>query len=94
ADPGCAWNQFVVRVPDGRRAALAARLASRGIDTAVYYPTPLHLQPALAHLGGRPGQLPRAEAACNDVLAVPAHSELTADEAARVCDEVRAFFLS
>ncbi|HEY7375557.1 MAG TPA: DegT/DnrJ/EryC1/StrS family aminotransferase [Polyangia bacterium] len=94
ADAGCAWNQFVVRVPDGRRAQLAARLASRGIDTAVYYPTPLHLQPALAHLGGRPGQLPRAEAACREVLAVPAHAELSPDEVARICDEVRSFFVS
>ena len=93
-DPGCVWNQFVVRVAGGRRDALAARLASRGIDTADYYPTPLHLQPALADLGGQPGQLPRAEAACGEVLALPANAELTADEVARVCDEVRSFFLS
>jgi dTDP-4-amino-4,6-dideoxygalactose transaminase len=92
ADPGCVWSQFVIRVPDRRRDALTAHLASRGIDTAVYYPTPLHLQPALAHLGGRSGQLPRAEAACDEVLAVPAHAELTAEEVSRVCDEVRAFF--
>jgi dTDP-4-amino-4,6-dideoxygalactose transaminase len=91
-DPGCAWNQFVVRVPDGRRDALAAHLTARGIDTAVYYPRPLHLQPALAHLGGRAGQLPRAEAACGEVLAVPAHAELTTGEVERVSDEVRAFF--
>lgn len=94
ASPGCVWSQFVVRVPGGRRAALAARLAARGIETAVYYPTPLHLQPALAGLGGRRGQLPRAEAACAEVLAVPAHAQLTPDEVARVCDEVRAFFSS
>ncbi|HXU06831.1 MAG TPA: DegT/DnrJ/EryC1/StrS family aminotransferase [Polyangia bacterium] len=91
-DPGCVWSQFVVRVPGGRRDALVARLAARGIDTAVYYPTPLHLQPALAAFGGKRGQLPRAEAACGEVLAVPAHAQLTADEVGRVCDEVRAFF--
>jgi len=94
AAPGCVWNQFVVRVPDGRRDALAARLASRGIETAVYYPTPLHLQPALAGLGGQRGQLPHAEAACAEVLALPAHAQLTPDEVGRVCDEVRAFFRS
>jgi len=93
-DAGCVWNQFVIRVPGGRRDALAARLASCGIDTAIYYPTPLHLQPALAGLGGRPGLLPRAEAACGEVLAVPANAELTGDEVARVCDEVRSFFLT
>ena len=91
-DPGSVWNQFVLRVPEGRRDALAAHLAAQGIDTAVYYPTPLHLQRALAHLGGRSGQLPRAEAACGEVLAVPAHAELTAEEIGRVCDAVVGFF--
>ena len=81
-------------MPAARREALAARLASRGIDTAVFYPTPLHLQPALAGLGVLRGQLPRAEAACAEVLAVPVHAELTPDEIGRICDEVRAFFRS
>jgi len=62
------------------------------LETAVSYPTPLHLQPALAGLGLRRGELPRAEAACAEVLAVPAHAELTPDEVGRVCEEVRAFF--
>ena len=38
------------------------------IATAVYYPTPLHLQPALSPLGVRPGDLPQAERAANEVL--------------------------
>jgi len=78
----------------GRIRRSACRRPSCGIDTAIYYPTPLHLQPALAGLGGRPGLLPRAEAACGEVLAVPANAELTGDEVARVCDEVRSFFLT
>ena len=94
AASGCVWSQFVVRVLDQRRDALAARLASRGIETAVYYPMPLHLQPALAVLGVRRGQLPRAEAACAEGLALPVHAELTPDEIGRVCEEVRAFFRS
>jgi dTDP-4-amino-4,6-dideoxygalactose transaminase len=92
AAPGCVWSQFVVRVPARRRDALAAHLASRGIETGVYYPTALHLQPALAGLGVRQGHLPRAEAACAEVLAVPVHAQLTPDEIGRICDEVRAFF--
>lgn len=91
-DPGSAWNQFVVRVPDGRRDALAAHLGRAGVATAIYYPTPLHLQPALAALGGRPGQLPVAERAATEVLALPIHAQLTAAEVGRVCDGVRAFF--
>ena len=91
-DPGCVWSQFVIRVPDGRRDALAAHLAARDIDTAVFYPTPLHLQPALAHLGGRPGHLPHAEAAAREVLAVPVHAQLSDDDVGRVSDELAAFF--
>ena len=49
---------------------------------------------ALPELREASGQLPRAEAACGEVLALPANAELTADEVARVCDEVRSFFLS
>src|SRR5258708_30468828 len=52
-DPGCVWNQFVVRVFEGKRDALRAHLAARGVATAVYYPTPLHLQPCVRHLGHR-----------------------------------------
>ena len=51
ADPGSVWNQFVLRVRDRARDPLRQHLAGRGIATAVYYPTPLHLQPALAQLG-------------------------------------------
>ena len=91
-DAGCVWSQFVVRVADGRRDALAAHLAARDIDTAVFYPRPLHLQPALADLGGRPGQLPHAEAAAREVLAMPVHAQLSDDDVGRVCDEVQAFF--
>ena len=82
-----------VRVPDGRRDALAAHLAARGIDTAVYYPTPLHLQPALAPPGRAAGTAARApRRPAREVLAVPVHAELTTEEVGRVCDGVRAFF--
>jgi dTDP-4-amino-4,6-dideoxygalactose transaminase len=91
-DPGSAWNQFVVRVPDGRRDALAAHLGARGIETAVFYPTPLHLQPALAGFGGRPGDLPAAEQAAREVLAVPIHPELPPAVQARICDAAIEFF--
>jgi dTDP-4-amino-4,6-dideoxygalactose transaminase len=92
ADDGCVFNQYVVRVPDGRRDALAAHLRSAGIATNVYYPVPLHLQPALAAFGGRPGQLPRAEAAAAEVLALPIYPELSDEKVARVVAAAGAFF--
>ncbi|HEY1586132.1 MAG TPA: DegT/DnrJ/EryC1/StrS family aminotransferase, partial [Polyangia bacterium] len=71
------WHHFVVRVPNGRRDALRAHLASHDIETEVYYPTPLHLQPCFASLGYKPGDLPHAERACAEVLALPVHPDLT-----------------
>jgi dTDP-4-amino-4,6-dideoxygalactose transaminase len=91
-DPGSAWNQFVIRVPGGRRDALAAHLGAEAIETAVFYPLPLHLQPALARFGGRPGDLPNAEQAAREVLAVPIHPGLSVDDQARICDAAVRFF--
>jgi len=91
-DPGSAWNQFVIRVPNGRRDALAAHLGSTGIETSILYPSPFHLQPALAHLGGRRGTLPNAEQAADEVLAVPIFPELSPERQARISEATIQFF--
>ena len=86
------WHHFVVRVPDGKRDALRAHLATREVDSEVYYPMPLHLQPCFAELGYRPGSLPHAERACAEVLALPVHPDLTAAQQEHVATAVREFF--
>jgi len=88
-DPGCVWNQFVVRVPRGRDQ-LMAQLARAGVASDVYYPTPLHLQPALRALGHAPGGLPIAERACAEVLALPLYPSLQSAAIDRVIDVVAA----
>jgi len=91
-DAGAVWNQFVVGVPDGRRAGLIEHLDRRGIDSAIYYPIPLHLQPALAHLGHRAGEFPHAERAAHETLALPIFPELDEARLSRVADAVAGFF--
>jgi dTDP-4-amino-4,6-dideoxygalactose transaminase len=91
-DDGCVWNQFVVQVPGSARTALVDHLSARGISTAVYYPTPLHLQPALAFLGYRPGDFPNAERAAAEALALPIYPGLGDARLARIADAIADFF--
>lgn len=91
-DDGCVWNQFVVGVPGDRRDALVEHLHRSGIASAVYYPIPLPLQPALAYLGHRPGDFPVAEQAARDALALPIFPGLGDGRLARVADAVVDFF--
>ncbi len=92
ADDGCVWNQFVIRVAAGRRDQVAEHLRGRGVETAVHYPVPLHLQPALAFLGHQPGDFPNAEQAARDSLALPIFPELTAEQLSLVTGALCDFF--
>jgi dTDP-4-amino-4,6-dideoxygalactose transaminase len=91
-DEGSVWNQFVIRVSSERRASLRDHLDARGIATAVYYPIPLHLQPALAFLGHRRGDFPNAERAAEESLALPIYPGLTDESLSRVADALTDFF--
>ena len=84
------FHQYVVRVP--RRDALREHLVMRGIGSEVYYPVPLHLQPALRELGYKRGDFPEAERAADEVLALPIFPELRDDEQERVVEAVREFY--
>ena len=82
-----AWHLYTVRSDD--RDALQAHLRAEGIATAVHYPRPIHLQPAMAPAGGRPGDLPVSEASSREVLSLPLYPELPLDAVARVARGVR-----
>ncbi|REK07481.1 MAG: DegT/DnrJ/EryC1/StrS family aminotransferase [Planctomycetota bacterium] len=86
------WNQYTIRVPDGRRDTLRAYLGERNIGTEIYYPIPLHLQQCFAPLGYEPGSLPETERAAEEVLALPIFPELTAEEQRTVVTAIAAFY--
>ncbi len=85
-----AYAQFTVRAPE--REALQASLAERGIPTAVYYPYPLHLQPAFAEAGYPPGSLPVAERLAEEVLSLPMHPFLEPEEQDRIISAICEFY--
>jgi dTDP-4-amino-4,6-dideoxygalactose transaminase len=90
ADRTHIYNQFVIRVP--QRDQLRAYLHAEGIETEVYYPVPLHLQPCFRRLGYQAGSFPVAEAAANEVLALPIYGELNEAQQAWVVRAIEMFF--
>lgn len=81
------YHLYVVRHPG--RDALAAGLRQRGIGTLIHYPIPLHLQPAFASLGHRPGDFPVAEKAASEILSLPLYPQMTEEQVGRVAAAVR-----
>ena len=71
------WAQYTIEHED--RDGLVAHLKDQGVPTAVYYPVPMHLQPAYARFSRGPGSLPVTERLKERVLSLPMHSDL--DEA-------------
>jgi dTDP-4-amino-4,6-dideoxygalactose transaminase len=86
------FNQYTVRVADGKRDALQSFLKERGIGTSIYYPLPLHLQPCFSYLGYKEGQCPESERAAREVLSLPIFPELTQLQLDEVTSGINAFF--
>jgi dTDP-4-amino-4,6-dideoxygalactose transaminase len=84
------FNQYVLRAP--RRNALQEYLHQQGIPTEIYYPSPLHLQPAFSDLGYKAGDFPEAERTCHEVLALPVYAELTADRQRKIVVAIADFY--
>ena len=83
---GAVYHQYVIR--DFRRDELAAVLRTGGIGTSVHYPVPVHHQPAYRSRAVIPGSLVETESAAREVLSLPMHPWLDAEELHRICEAV------
>jgi dTDP-4-amino-4,6-dideoxygalactose transaminase len=90
ADSKAAWAIYAILLPDGAaRTKLQDGLKAAGVPSAIYYPKPLHQQPAYqgAHDGAA---LPVSEDLAGRIMALPIHPDLTEEDLARICDAVLA----
>jgi dTDP-4-amino-4,6-dideoxygalactose transaminase len=81
-----AWAIYAVLLRDeAERELVQARLRARGVPTAIYYPRPLHKQPAYReHHDG--AALPISEDLATRIMALPIHPDLTEADLARICE--------
>jgi dTDP-4-amino-4,6-dideoxygalactose transaminase len=86
------YHQFTLRTR--QRKDLHEHLGNAGIGSGIYYPLPLHLQPALEQYAPAKGSLPEAEAASETVLSLPMFPELTEEEVQETIEAVQSFFAS
>jgi dTDP-4-amino-4,6-dideoxygalactose transaminase len=84
------YHQFVIRAE--RRDELKAHLTRNEIGTEIYYPAPLHLQECFFYLGYKEGDLPEAERAAAETLALPIYPELSKDAQRFVVDKIAEFY--
>jgi UDP-2-acetamido-2-deoxy-ribo-hexuluronate aminotransferase len=86
------FHQYTIKVEPAQRPRLQHYLTQQGIPSAIYYPLPVHQQPAYAYLGYLAGQFPVAEKLCQQVLSLPVHPGLTQEQVNYILASVRAFF--
>ncbi|MGO9125587.1 MAG: DegT/DnrJ/EryC1/StrS family aminotransferase [Terriglobales bacterium] len=83
------YHLYVVRAED--RDGMMNHLKKVGIGTGIHYPIPLHLQKAYTALNYRLGDFPAAEEAAAEIVSLPMFPQLTAEQQARVVEEVLGF---
>lgn len=83
------FHQYTIRVPGEQRDTLIHQLREGGIDSAVYYPRPLHQQPCFASASPPASAFPEAEAAARETLSLPIYPGLQTKDVHRVASKVR-----
>lgn len=85
------YNQYTIRVKNGKRDMLKKHLLKHGITSMIYYFTPLHLQKALKYLNYKKGDFPIAEKASTEVLSLPVYPELSKEETTYITNTIKRY---
>jgi dTDP-4-amino-4,6-dideoxygalactose transaminase len=86
------FHQYTIRVSARVRSKIIKYLSQNGIPTMIYYPIPLHLQPAFKYLGYKKGDFPEAEKASKEVLSLPIYPELSKREQEFIIRKIKEFY--
>ena len=84
------YHLYMVRAQ--RRDDLLRYLIDKGIEAKIHYPHPIHMQPAAKYLGYSKGSFPKAERDCQQIITLPAHQHLTAEEIEFAIQAVKEFY--
>jgi len=84
------FHTYVVQVED--RDGLTAFLNSKGVETKIHYPIPIHLMKAASHLGYGRGDFPVAERQAERIISLPIHQFLIEDQLEYVIDAIYSFY--
>lgn len=85
------FHQYTIRVKNGKRNKLREYLKKQGIPTMIYYPLPLHLQPAFEYLKYKRGDFPGSEKATKEVLSLPIYPEINKKTMKQIVAAIKSF---
>jgi dTDP-4-amino-4,6-dideoxygalactose transaminase len=90
------YHTYTIRVTEGaeKRDALQAYLSEQQVGSSVFYGLSLHLQEAYRYLGYKPGDFPISERTTGEVLSLPVHAHLSAEQVEFAAESVLQFFCS
>jgi hypothetical protein len=84
------FHQYTIKAE--KRDELKKYLWGKGISTMIYYPLPLHFQPALKYLGHKKGDFPEAEKASKEILSLPIYPELSEKDQDFIIEKIKEFY--
>lgn len=86
------FHQYTIKVRNGKRDELKKYLNNKKIPSMIYYPGPLHMQPAYSYLGYGESDFPVTAALCREVLSLPMHPDMEQDQLEYITGNILEFF--